>query len=184
MTRNANSTSTQPMITKAEPVSRFSSDDGMVASCPPPRARRLANSLLAKLPSPVATLHLRTIRRPGPLEYALDHAQLVAQLVHQFLGDLSRRTFQHFGLLGLLRDVQLLDLLQVFAEGRLDFVEAHFLERLVLRLLDADQGCITQFVNARLDGQERRQRHIDKLKEACLEFAFHANAASALDRKS
>src|ERR1019366_4419995 len=112
-----------------------------MAWSPPARSggRRLANSLLAKLPSPVAILHLRPIRRPGPLEYALDHAQLVAQLVHQLLGDLSRSAFQHFCFLRLLRDVKLLDLLQVFAEDRLDFVEAHFLERLVFRLLDANQ---------------------------------------------
>ena len=49
-----------------------------------------------------------------------------------------------------------------------------------LGLLDPDQRRIAQLVDARLDGQHRRQRHIDKLKEPGFQFALHPDAAAGL----
>src|SRR5271166_2187431 len=166
MTRNANNTRTQPITMRAEPISRFSSDDGIADSSTPTR-----HSVYPKLQG--AQMQPSVTQRHSRFHCVLDHAHLVAQLVHQLLRNLSRRPFQHLGLFRLLRDVQLLNLLQVFAERRLDLLETHFLQWLVLGLLDADERGVAQFVDARLNGEHRRQRHVNELEEAGLEFALY-----------
>ena len=49
-----------------------------------------------------------------------------------------------------------------------------------LGLLDAHQGGIAQLADARLDGEQRRQRHFHVLEPAVLQLALHADAARAL----
>ena len=61
---------------------------------------------------------LTTAWRHGRLYSNLYHPHFVAQLVHQLLRNIGRRAIQELGLLRLLRHVEALDLLQVFAEGR------------------------------------------------------------------
>src|SRR5208337_1174111 len=103
----------QPMLMSAVPVSRFSSEDGMVASCATVPASRLAG---------ITSLESSGPRRIGAksahsLMFALDDPDFVAQLVHQLLRDFRRRSFQYLGLFRLLRNIQFFDLLQVFSQG-------------------------------------------------------------------
>src|SRR5439155_14302708 len=49
--------------------------------------------------------------------------------------------------------------------------------RFVLGLLDADQGSVTQFVNAGLDGEHSGKRDVDKLKVAGFELAFDLDSS-------
>ena len=46
-------------------------------------------------------------------------------------------------------------------------------------MLDADQRGVAQFVDARLDGQHRGQRHLHVLKVAALQLALHPDATVA-----
>ncbi len=48
-----------------------------------------------------------------------------------------------------------------------------------LGLLDAHQRGVAQLVDAGLNGEQRRQRHLDMLKPAVFQLALHANAAVA-----
>src|SRR5208282_2287482 len=107
---------------------------------------------------------------------ALQHAQFVTQFVHQLFRDLGWRAFYVFGLLRFLRYVQAFDFLQVLADCRLHLRQRHLADGFVLRLLDADQRGIAQLVNAGLNCEHGRQRHVDELKESRLEFALHADA--------
>ena len=93
---------------------------------------------------------------------------------------LRRSALQKFGFLGFLRNVEPLDLLQVRADCRLHLGQRDFAQRLVFRLLDADQRRITQLVDAGLDGQHRGQGHIHKLKISGFEFALHSDSAIRL----
>ena len=56
----------------------------------------------------------------------LKHPQLIPQLIHQLLRDLSRRPVNVLRLLGFLRHIQLLDLLQIVAERRLYLASGTF----------------------------------------------------------
>src|SRR5512133_4069108 len=110
--------------------------------------------------------------RPGPHKHFAESedADFVLQLVDQLLGDFSWGAFEELGLLGLLRNIQALDLLAIVADGGGDFIPGDLAQRLVLRLLDADQSRISQLVNAGLDGEDRRKRHVHKLEVAGFEF--------------
>ena len=48
------------------------------------------------------------------------------------------------------------------------------------RLLDANQRRVAQLVDARLNRQHRRQRHVDKLEVSRFEFALHPDAGFSL----
>ena len=103
----------------------------------------------------------------------LQHSNFVSQFINQLFGDLSCAAFQKLRLLSLLRNIHALDLLKVLADGTLHFRHGHFPQRLVFRLLDADQSRISQFVDAGLNRQHGRQRHIHKLKIAGFELALY-----------
>src|SRR5437879_1419937 len=105
------------------------------------------------------------------------NSQLIPQLIHQLLRNLAWRSFNMLCLLRFLRDIQLLNLLQILSQSRLHLGQRHLAQRLVLRLLDADQGGIPQLVDARLHRQHRRRRHIDNLEISRFELALHANPA-------
>src|SRR5581483_11551364 len=66
--------------------------------------------------SPATTSTQSVIMASDRLEWLLKHANFVPQLVHQFLRHFGRRTFQHLGLLRLLRYIEALDLLKVLCE--------------------------------------------------------------------
>src|SRR5690349_13810377 len=111
---------------------------------------------------------------------ASDHAGLVAQLLHQFLRDLTRRAFQQLRLFCLLRDIESPNLLKVGADRGLHVLHCHFLQWLVLGLLDSDQRRIAQLIDPGLDGKHRRQRHLHKLEKSGLQLAFHPDAVRRL----
>src|SRR5215469_15084263 len=115
-----------------------------------------------------------------PSSAVSQHMNLVSQLLRQFLRYLRGRTFQVFRFLSFLRNVHALDLLQIRPDRLLDVGQRNFAQRLVFRLLDADQGGVTELVDSRLNGEHCRQRHFYVLKEAGLELAFHLDAALAL----
>src|SRR5437870_5915202 len=111
---------------------------------------------------------------------ALQDSDFVAQLVDQLLSYFSRRTFNRLRLLGLLRNVEALNFLQVPAYRGLHFRHGHFAQWLVLGLLDAVQGRVAQLVDAGLDGQHSWKGHIHKLEVACFQLALYTNAGIAL----
>src|SRR5215469_9491544 len=60
------------------------------------------------------------------------------------------------------------------------FCGPDFPQWLVFRLFDADQRGIAQLINAGLNGEHGRSRHIDELEVPCLELALDADARVGL----
>src|SRR5271165_4771622 len=115
---------------------------------------RSRGSLLG-MASPPPACEIPIFRVAKPWDRALTRSQYVdfiPQLIDELFRHLRRGTFDHFRLLRLLRNVQLFDFLRIAAERRLDLVERHLPQRLVLGLLDTDQRGVTQLVNAGLNG--------------------------------
>src|SRR6516165_526823 len=178
----------KPMNIRLAPVSRLpcsllSSASAIETSSAKLRFK-LALSLAAnRRPRSDARYNLRSRPQNASLRKrrkVSQHPYFVAQLLDQLLRNLRRRAFDHFSLLGLLRNVETLDLLQIAAQRGLHLSHGHFAQRLVLGLLDADQRGVAQLVNAGLNGKHGGQRHVDELKESGLELAFHADAAFVL----
>src|SRR5579862_8047107 len=132
---------------------------------------RPARSMWGQPPSPV---------RPSKARQSLQHSQLIPQLIHQLLRNLRWRPVNMFRLLRLLRNVQLLNFLQILPQRSLHLGQRHLPQRLVLGLFDADQSGIAQLVDAGLDRQHRRRGHVDKLEVSGFELALHANPAVGL----
>src|ERR1019366_2211764 len=111
----------------------------------------------------------------SPIFETLQHPSFVLQLLNNLFGDFRRRALDLLRFFGLLWNVELLNFLQIFAEGIFDFREGNFPQRLVLGLLDADQRGVAQLVNARLDGENCWQRHVDVLEVPGFKLTLYAD---------
>ena len=84
---------------------------------------------------------------------------------------------KHLRLLGLLRQVDLLDSLMRRPIDKLRR-RRHFLYLFLLRRHDAFQRRVANLANARLDRQQGRQRHLVPLIPTTLELSLHAQLVS------
>src|SRR5579864_7888319 len=166
----------RPMNIRLAPVSFFDCSRTSIALAIRTSRGRSASSWAVWPDTSITAVTCRTFREQNCSRH-LQHTYFVAELFCKLLGYFRGRAFDHFCFLGLLRDVQALDLLQIFVQGRLDFGHGHLAHGLVLGLLDPDEGGIAQLIDAGLDGQHGRQRHVDILEVAGLEFALYADAA-------
>ena len=92
-------------------------------------------------------------------------------------GGLLGVAFEDLGLFGFLRDVDALENRSGFRRGA-EFADGDAADLLALGFLDAHEGGVAEFVDARLDGEDGGQRHVDVLEPAVFEFALDADGGA------